>query len=193
MSIVLRSVWGVLSAALILGNCQAAAQHRRSVEMPEQIVKSLASEDEMVRKCVEGNGVRKTFKAEWVDLSKDDSSEMMVRGISPCVCGPRKCVNRVYRKTENGYELLFKADYAQEIEPLKYYTNGYRNLWAAVYTHGPLTSVLYEYHYDGEQYRWAYCAMRFYMYTKWHKGVAGPYRYHSRPSISMVGCDPRNP
>ena len=151
------------------------------------------SEDATVRKCVEENGVRKTFKTEWIDLSKDSSSEMMIRGISPCVCGPRKCVNRIYRTTENGYELLFKADYAQEIEPLKYYTNGYRNLWAAVYTHGPLTSMLYEYHYDGKQYRWAYCAMRMYMYTKRHKGLVGPYRYHSRPAISMVGCDPLNP
>ena len=59
-------MWGVLAAALVFGTSQAAAQRRRSVAPPEQIVNSLTREDETVRKCVEENSAGRTFKAEWV-------------------------------------------------------------------------------------------------------------------------------
>jgi hypothetical protein len=189
MNVLLRAALAVL----IIGNCQVFAQQRRSVEMPEQINDALVHEDGSVRKCIEVNGgVNRTFRTEAVNLNQDSFSEIMVHGISPCVCGPKKCVNRIYQKTGTGYELLFKADYAQEIELRKYYANGYRNLWAAVYMYGSFTSVLYEYKYDGKQYRWDNCAMRFYVYAEFVKGVpfSGRVRYHSRPQISAVGCDP---
>jgi hypothetical protein len=86
MNVLLRAVLGVLSAVLIIGNCQVIAQQRRSIEMPEQIKAALADEDELVRKCVEVNGgVKRTFRTEAVNLNRDSSSEIMVRGISPCV------------------------------------------------------------------------------------------------------------
>lgn len=196
MNTLLCAVSGVLSAVLITGACQAIAQQQRSVEMPAQIVDALVAEDETLRKCIESDGgVRETFKTTAISLDRDSSPEIMVRGISPCACGPKRCVNRIYRTIAGGYELLFKADYAQEIELRKYYENGYRNLWAAVYSHGSFTSVLYEYKYDGKQYRWDNCAMRFYIYAETRKGVpfSGRVRYHSRPQISAVGCDPLRP
>jgi len=164
--------------------------------MPKQIIEALVTENQSVQECIDqSGGVKKTFKAESVDISKDKSSEIMVRAIAPCVCGPMKCINRLYRQTESGYELLLKADFGQEIEPQTLYTNGYRNLWAAVYMYREHTSVLYEYQYDGKQYRWDHCEMRFYVYseTKDGKPFSGRVRYHSSPSISWVGCDPNNP
>jgi hypothetical protein len=185
-----------LTALILLGSSQAIAQKRRVVDMPDQILQALTSEDESVQKCINSIGnVRKIFKTEQVDLSKDSSSEIMVRGISPCVCGPKKCINRIYQKEKDRYELLFKADYAQEIELQKDYKNGYRNIWAAVYVYGSFTSVLYEYQYNGKQYEWDHCLMRFYIYSETRNGVpfSGRVRYHPRESISWVGCYPDNP
>ncbi len=194
MTTLLRAA-GILSVMSILGNSQAVAQYRRTIEIPKQIVGALVNEDESVQKCIESSGgANKTFTTESVNLDKDKTSEIMVRATSPCVCAPKKCLNRIYRKTENGYELLFKADYAREIELQKYYTYGHRSLWAAVtYQSDRLTSVLYEYQYDGKQYQWDHCLMRFYVFADWRKGVRGRVRYHSRPQISYVGCDPNNP
>jgi hypothetical protein len=186
----------LLAVTLGLGSYSAQGQNRDSVKLPKQIIDALVSEDESVKSCVESSGgIARTFKAESIDLSKAESTgEIMVRGISPCVCGPRRCINRIYRKDATGYSPLFKADYAHEIELRREdYTNGYRNLYPAVYMYSAFTSVLYVYQYDGREYKWDHCEMRFYVYGKWNKGKQGPRRYHQRPEISWVGCNPINP
>jgi len=184
-----------VSVAGFIGASHTFAQKRRTVELPDQILESLSKEDETVRKCVaDSRHVNRVFKTEAIDLSKD-STAIMVRGISSCVCGPRKCVNRIYRPVGNGYELLLNADFAQEIEPHQLYTNGYRNLKAAVYVYHSYTSVLFEYQWDGKQYNWNHCEMRFYYHSETVKGVpfSGRVRYHKTPSQSWVGCNPLNP
>jgi hypothetical protein len=184
-----------VSVAGFIGASNTFAQKRRTVEMPEQILESLTKEDERVRKCVDDSGsVGRVFKTEAIDLSKD-SAAIMVRGISSCVCGPRKCVNRIYRPAGNGYELLLNADFAQEIEPQTLYTNGYRNLWAAVYVYRSFTSVLYEYQWDGKQYKWDHCVWRNYYYAEHVNGgfFNGRVRLHQKPEMSWVGCNPLNP
>lgn len=193
---IVRQTFALLAATLIVGTYSASAQKRNTVEMPNQIVHALVREDESVKSCIESSGgVSQTFRAESIDLSKAESTdEIVVRGISPCVCGPRRCINRIYRKEASVYSPLFKADYAQEIELRREdYTNGYRNLYPAVYMFSAFTSVLYAYQYDGHEYKWDHCEMRFYVYGKWNRGKQGPVRYHQSPEISWVGCNPVNP
>lgn len=153
-------------------------------------------EDPAIEECMaKSGGPGRTFEIRKIELGKDKSKAVVVRGISPCVCGPRKCLNRIYRPNGDRVELLLNADFAQQIEPQDLYTNGYRNLWAAVYVYHSFTSVLYEYQFDGKQYRWDHCVMRFYYYSETVKGkpFTGRVRYHDKPSISWVGCNHSNP
>jgi hypothetical protein len=192
----MRQAFCLLAVAVVWGSYSASGQNRHSVKLPNQIIDALVSEDESIKSCIgSSGGAARTFKAESIDLSKAESTdEIIVRGVSPCVCGPRRCINRIYQKEVSGYSLLFKADYAQEIELRpEEYTNGYRNLYPAVYVYSAFTSVLYVYQYDGREYKWDHCEMRFYVYGKWHKGKQGPLRYHRRPQISWVGCYPLDP
>jgi hypothetical protein len=187
-------VIGLALVVFVLGNNQSIAQQRRAIEMPQDILTELLRSDVSVSDCIDrSGGVNRTFKVEQIDVSRNDPPAIMVRGISPCVCSAKRCLNRIYRQTEDGFKLLFQADYAQEIEVQKDYTNSYRNLWAAVYVYSSFTSVLYEYRYDGQGYKWDHCLMRFYVYSGWKKGQSEPVRYHQRPEISWVGCNPNNP
>jgi hypothetical protein len=192
----LRAAAIVSLVTLLLGTGQVFSQGRSRVETRDQILELLVKEDKALQECVEkSGGPGRTFKIEQLDLNRDKSKEIMVRGISPCVCGPRRCLNRIYRQDGARLELLLSADFAQQIEPQDLYTNGYRNLWAAVYMYHSFTSVLYEYQYDGKQYKWDHCVMRFYYYSEKVKGVhfSGRVRYHEKPSISWVGCNSLNP
>jgi hypothetical protein len=183
-----------VSLTVFLAGSQALAQKRRTVEIPNQILQ-LLKQDEPVRKCLDASErVDRVFKTETIDLSKD-STAIMVRGISSCVCGPRKCINRVYRPAGSGYELLLNADFAQEIETHQLYTNGYRNLWAAVYVYHSFTSVLYEYQWDGKQYKWDHCVWRNYYYAEHVNGgfFNGRVRLHKKAETSWVGCNSLDP
>jgi hypothetical protein len=191
----LRAACVISLVILVLSTGQVFSQGRSGVDR-DQVLELLVKEDKAIQDCVEkSGGPGRTFKIEQPDLSKDKSKEIMVRGISPCVCGPRRCLNRIYRQDGNRLELLFSADFAQQIEPQKVYTNGYRNLWAATHVYHSFTSVLFEYQYDGKQYKWDHCVMRFYYHAEKKNGVhfSGRVRYHDKPSISRVGCDPLNP
>ena len=188
-AVVCVSVVGLIGASHTFG------QNRRTVELPDQILESLTKENDTVGKCVaDRRHVNRVFKTEAIDLSKD-STAIMVRGISSCVCGPRKCVNRIYRPVGNGYELLLNADFAQEIEPQKLSTNGYRNLWAAVYVNHSFTSVLFEYQWDGTKYKWDHCVWRTYYYAEHVNGgfFNGRVGLHKKAETSWVGCNPLNP
>jgi hypothetical protein len=183
-----------VSLTVFLGGSQAFAQKRRTVQMPNQIFE-LLKQDEPVRKCLDASErVDRVFKTETIDLSKD-STAIMVRGISACACGPRKCINRIYRPNGSGYELLLNADFAQEIEPQTLYTNGYRNLWAAVYIYRIYTSVLYEFQWDGKQYKWDHCVWRNYYHAEHVNGgfFNGRVRLHQKPETSWVGCNSLDP
>ena len=181
---------------LLLSATQVFSHGRARVETRDQILELLVKEDRAIQECVaKSDGPDRTFKIEDVELSRDEPKAIMVRGISPCVCGPRRCINRIYRQDGDRLELLLSADFAQQIEPQKLYTNGYRNLWAAVYVYHSFTSVLFEYQYDGKQYKWDHCVMRFYYHAEKKNGVhfSGRVRYHDTPAISWVGCNPINP
>ena len=180
---------------LLLGANEAFPQSPR-IETRDQIIELLLKDYPAIQECIDkSGGPERTFKIEPLDLSKAKSPEIMVQGIAPCVCGPRKCLNRIYQQDTDRLDLLLNADFAQEFEPQKLYTNGYRNLWAAVHVFHSFTSVLFEYHYDGKQYRWDHCVMRFFYYAETRNGVpfSGRVRYHVRPSISWVGCNPNDP
>lgn len=180
----------------ILGTAAAFPKSSRTAKTRDQILELLVKENTSIQECVDqSGGVDRTFQMKEVDLSDGEPNAIMVRGIAPCVCGPRKCLNRIYRPAGDRLELLLSADFAQAIEPQPLYTNSYRNLWAAVYMYHSFTSVLYEYQYDGQHYKWDHCVMRFYYYPETVNGkpFSGRVRYHDQPSISWVGCNPINP
>ena len=186
----------VLLVTILVSTGQVFAQGRSREAARDQILELLVKEDAAIQECIaKSGGPDETFKIEQIEISKDKSKEIMVRGISPCVCGPRKCLNRIYRQDGDRLELLLSADFAQQIEPQSLYTNGYRNLWAAINVFHSLVSVLFEYQYDGKQYKWDHCVYRSYYYAEKKNGVhfSGRVRYHDKPSISWVGCNPINP
>jgi len=192
----LRAVALISLLVLVLGAIEAFSQSPRAIETRDQIIGLLLKEKPAIQECIDkSGGPEKTFKIKPLDLNKDKSPEIMVQGIAPCVCGPRRCLNRIYRQDANRLDLLLNADSSQEIEPQKLYTNGSRNLWAAVYVYHSFTSVLFEYQYDGKKYRWDHCLMRFFYYSETVNGVpfSGRVRYHTDQSISWVGCNPNDP
>jgi len=192
----LRATGLISFVIIVLAASQAFPQSPGRIETRDQIIELLLKENPTIQECIDrSGGPEKTFKIKPLDLNKDKSREIMLQGIAPCVCGPRRCLNRIYRQDANLLDLLLKADFAQEIEPQKVYSNGYRNLWAAVYMYHSFTSVLYEYQYDGKQYRWDHCLMRFFYYSETVNGkpFSGRVRYHTDQSISWVGCNPNDP
>src|SRR5947209_6452270 len=123
-----------------------AAQARREVAVPKEIVKQMLEEGEFEGYTLEG--LSKHLVVRLVDLNRDGKPEILVRGINE-ICGPYWCTHRVYRKTRAGYELLFD-DGVQDLKRQKTLTNSYRDIMT--YKHGSaFESELSLYKFDGKE------------------------------------------
>ncbi|MDT7604854.1 MAG: hypothetical protein QOF61_2851 [Acidobacteriota bacterium] len=143
---------------------QLAAQLPRTVEVPREIVKQLAS-DKNVKDFIvlKKDGRAENLVALFVDLNADGRGEIIVHGINSPICGANNCVHWVYRKTAKGFQLLLDAGAIQQVIPQKTFTNGYRDLITSMHGSG-LDSDRILYKFDGKQYQLRKCFYQTYRY-----------------------------
>jgi hypothetical protein len=180
-------IFSVLSMMLLLTAAPTAAQKRRSVQVPEEIIQEL-SKDEDIKKCLEpdNGGVDKNLKAELLYLNRDEVPELLVHGTGSCICGMNNCDFWIYRKTANGYQMILDAGFINHIELRKTFTNDYRDLVGAM--HGSaFDSDLFVYKFDGKRYRLKECLQRH--YNSW-EDRRGRFHVSKRPRITRVKCEP---
>jgi hypothetical protein len=167
----------------------AVAQKRQTVEVPRQIVQRLMKDEDIkgfleYRQEYRNSGLAKYLTAELIDLNRDGTSELIVRGINE-ICGATNCYTWIYRKVGNSYQMLLYAGFIQQIELKRTFTRGYRDIIASM--HGSAwDSDLTLYKFDGKQYRQVGCYTSTYLF----KDKSGGYRESKRPRINRVKCKP---
>ncbi len=116
----------------------AIAQERRTVKVPQEIVRQLGKERDIKefledRQEYTNDGLAKYLTAEQVDLNRDGKSELIVHGINE-ICGANNCYTWIYRKVGNSYQMLLYAGFIQQIEPQKTFTQGYRDVIGSMHS-----------------------------------------------------------
>jgi WG repeat protein len=127
-----------------------------SDEEQEKIVQQMINDKELTTECVEeGGGSKKAVRVELIDLNQDSTPELLISGKQGCTCGARRCYQWIYRKTENGCELILSAGPADSIKPLNISTNRYFDLEIS----GPSGNdfVIVRYRFDGRLYQEGGC------------------------------------
>lgn len=122
-----------------------------------KLFNEVLSNSKDLRECLEQEegGLRKAqedMNVEEHDLNRDGVKEYEVEISGPCACGMVNCSIYMYRKTEQGFELILDDAAGYGVELLKTSTNGYRDLRVTARdtaaTQGQTT-----YKFDGKRYR----------------------------------------
>lgn len=177
---------GVVWSSFVLAPQLFAAQRHRPIEVPKKIVRQLMN-DEDLRELIKlrGDGSAENLVAYLINLNRNGEPELVVHGIGIGICGAANCVNWIFRKGGNEYQMLLDAGSIQDIEPQKTSTNGYRDIITSM--HGSAwDSDLILYKYDGEQYQRVGCFFRTYRY----QDRRGRMREWKSPQITRAKCEP---
>ena len=178
------AITGVLCASFLLAVKSFAAQQRRTIEVPKEIVEQLM-QDEELRKLIHlgENGRADNLVAEPVELNRDGKPELKVHGIGD-ICGAANCETWIFRKVGNKYQMLLDAGSIQRIELQKTFSHGYRDLIASM--HGSACdSDLTLYKFDGQKYQRVTCFFRTYRYPD----RRGQMREWKQAKISRRECE----
>jgi hypothetical protein len=161
-----------------------AAQERRTVEVPREIVRQLAIDGDLKDLIVlKRDGRAENLVAQYVELNRDGRPELIVHGINSPICGAANCDHWIYRKTPKGYGLLLEAGAVQQVLPQKTFTNGYRDVMTSM--HGSaFDSELALYKFDGKQYQLRRCYYRTYR----SRDKFGNFHDLKRPIITPLKC-----
>jgi len=102
----------------------------------------------------------KTISARSIDLNQDGEPEVLIYLKNRCYCDAAgNCAIMVYRKTEEGYELLFEGRSAQPLSTGESLTDGYRDLVAEERT-PDRRAHLRVHKWDGKKYQLKECFLR---------------------------------
>lgn len=123
--------------------------------------------------------------AEWVDLDRYGSPEVLIRGKSLTLCSPTgNCPFWIYRKTRGGYELLLAAEGVQTYKFRRAITGAYPDLQTTM--HGSaFDGDLSVYKFDGRRYQLRECGSYSYRFHD----HAGRVRERDQPLITLGPCD----
>ena len=176
-----------VSVSLALVVKPTAAQKRRTVRVPKEIVQQLIK-DEEIRELIRlrPDGSAENLVAESIDLNRDGEPELEVHGIGVGICGAANCPTWIHSKVGTGYQLLLDAGSIQRVEPQRTFTNGYRDIMTSI--HGSAwDSDLTLYKFDGKQYQRVRCFYRSYRY----KDRRSRMREWRGARITPVKCEPK--
>lgn len=127
---------------------------RTITKLPEDLIEQLINDDAEVRSYVnENNDRRKSFEAELIDLNGDGKPESEIDNTdpaSPFCFVEGNCTSWLYRKTDNGWELLLTTDVP--VLPLKTSTHGYRDIAVHRFV-GAVHEYKTIYKFDGRRYQ----------------------------------------
>ena len=152
---------GILIAGAFLISTSSAdpAQSRSHPKAPKTLLEILDPED---RNCVvQGGGLNQAVQVQPIQLARDKSRQLLVRGSGLCLCGAQNCLFWIYRKTGNGYELLLKGDGSRKVKAGTQSAKGLRDVVSESHASANET-IVRTYRFDGKQYELHRCTSRAY-------------------------------
>lgn len=141
---------------------QVAVKQQVTEEEKQGVVEQLVSDGKLTMDCIkEEGGPMQIIGVDLIDLNGDGKRELQVYGQRGCACGARRCYQWIYRKRNNGYELLLSAGAADEIHLLRTSTNGYLDLEVVDVSGNDFYLTTYK--FDGSRYQRKECKMMEYL------------------------------
>ena len=142
---------------LVLVGLAQAQQHDDKQDVRAKLFNQVLADFTDLRDCMqqEEGGLRKAqedMTIEEVDLNRDGVNEYQVEMSGPCACGMVNCSIYVYRKTDQGFEVILDDAAGFGAEVLKTSTNGYRDLRVTA-RDTAATQAETVYKFDGKRYR----------------------------------------
>ncbi len=121
------------------------------LQVRTQIVQQMVADREIEASCVRQEGVSKVASVSILQLNRDAKPEFLIIG-SGCGCqGARRCMQWIYRQNGSVFDMIFEAHPAEEIRPLKTFTNGYRNFFVSGWSGQDICSSTYK--FNGRRYK----------------------------------------
>lgn len=102
-------------------------------EVVNDIVEAMVRDNEIAGSCVaEQQDKAGIANVMMVDLNNDGRYEFVVEGNPPCAYGARRPMYWVYKKIDDGYQLLVSAGQLDSVSVSDQMTNGYRDIAVVV-------------------------------------------------------------
>jgi thiol-disulfide isomerase/thioredoxin len=134
----------------------ARAQRRGRVRPPNSLLEVLDKED---RDCVLQSGLDRSVIVRQIQLAKDHTRQILVRGSGLCLCGAQNCGFWIYRIDRNKHELLLKGVGSTKVSAGHAAANGYRDVISESHASAAET-IVRTYRYDGSRYQLQRCVNR---------------------------------
>lgn len=148
----------LIIGSVIVFSTNAFSQTRTRIKAPKVLLDILDKED---RDCVMQSGLDKSVTARPIQLARDRSRQILVRGSGLCLCGAQNCGFWIYRQRGSKYELLLKGAGSTKVGPARTSANGYRDIVSQSHASASET-IIRTYRYDGSRYQLLTCFNRAY-------------------------------